>query len=152
MTRLAYGLIGSQSGAQFCLQQTVANNEVEISKFTRNLASSFYVDDFLTSVSSIHELFTVYDEIRKLMHSGGFHLTKFYTNFQELRASFCRKIVRHLLFSLILTNIVMLSIRRWVCNGTQEQIVFLFLFALRKMLAHVEAFCLPFLKFLILLE
>ena len=50
MTRLAYGLICSQSGAQFCHQQTVANNEVEISKFTRDLASSFYVDDFLTSV------------------------------------------------------------------------------------------------------
>ena len=89
MARLAYGLICSQSGAQFCLQQTVANTEVEISKFTRDLASSsFYVDDFLTSVSSTYELFTVYDEIRKLMHSGGFHLTKFFTNFQELRAKF----------------------------------------------------------------
>ena len=84
MTRLAYGLICSQSGAQFCLRQTVANTEVEISKFTRNLASSsFYVDDFLTSVSSTHELFTVCDEIWKLMHSGGFHLTKFFYQFSR---------------------------------------------------------------------
>ena len=89
MTRLACGLICSQSGAQFCLQQTVANTEVEIFKLTRDLASSsIYVEDFLTSVSSTQELFTVYDEIRKLMHSGGFHLTKFFTNFQELCAKF----------------------------------------------------------------
>ena len=74
MTRLAYGLICSQSEAQFCLQQTVLRNEIEASSLTVGLAnSSFYV-------------LTLYSEIVPLLESGGFYLTKFLTNCPELHA------------------------------------------------------------------
>ena len=86
MTRLAYGLICAQSGAQFCLQQAISRNEVGVSAFTVDLASSsFYVDDFLTSASSQSKLLILHSEIFELLQSGGFFLTKFHTNCHELR-------------------------------------------------------------------
>ena len=57
MTRLAYGLLCSQSGAQFCLRRAISNNETAAAPETLELAlHSFYVDDLLTSVSASSEL------------------------------------------------------------------------------------------------
>ena len=73
MTRLAYCLLCSQSGAQFCLRKTVLSNEVDVSLESVDLAlDSFYVDDFLTSVASTAELETLYHEIKALLDSSGF--------------------------------------------------------------------------------
>ena len=47
--------------------------------------SSFYVDDFLASISTKAELFTLHSEIKSLLQSGGFYLTKFHTNCRELQ-------------------------------------------------------------------
>jgi len=86
MTRLAFGLLCAQSGAQFCLQKTVSNNEVGVSKLTVDLASScFYVDDLLASVCTKSDLLILFNEIKVLLESGGFPLTKFYTNCLDLR-------------------------------------------------------------------
>ena len=87
MTRLAYGLICSQSEAQFCLQQTVLRDEIEASSLTAGLAnSSFYVMTFWQVFFSRSELLTLYSEIVPHLESGGFYLTKFHTNCPELHA------------------------------------------------------------------
>ena len=61
MTRLAYGLLCSQSGAQFCQRRAILNNENAAAPETLELAlRSFYVDDLMTSVSASLELLKVF--------------------------------------------------------------------------------------------
>ena len=68
MTRLAYGLLCSQSGAQFCLRRAISNNETAAAPETLELAlRSFYVDDLLTSVPASSELLKFFKEITALL-------------------------------------------------------------------------------------
>ena len=88
MTRLAYGLLCSQSGAKFCLRKTILSNEVDVSSETVDLAlDSFYVEDFLTSVASTADLETLHHEIKTLLDSGGFQICKFGPNCKDLHAA-----------------------------------------------------------------
>ena len=92
MTRLAYGLLCSQSGAQFCLRRAILNNETAAAPETLELAlRSFYVDDLLTSVSASSELLKFYEEITALLESGGFPLCKFGINCEMLLSQIPRK-------------------------------------------------------------
>ena len=124
MTRLAFRLLCSQSGAQFCLQAA----EIGASSKTVELASSsFYVDDFLTSVSSSAELLSLYSEVRALLSAEGFNLTKFCTNYPKVRevlppgdASLSAK-------KIILKREIIKRRRLGVFNGTLLRILFLFL-------------------------
>ena len=68
MTRLAYGLLCSQSGAQFCLNRAITSNEARVSQETVETALSFfYVDDLLTSASSSSLLRKFYFEIKEML-------------------------------------------------------------------------------------
>ena len=56
-----------------------------LTKTVELTSSSFYVDDFLTSVSSSAELLSFYSEVRALLSAGGFYLSKFCTNCPKFR-------------------------------------------------------------------
>ena len=64
MTRLSFGLFPAQSGALFCLEKALLDNEINASQTTIMTAlKSFCVDDELFSFASEAELISFYNQI-----------------------------------------------------------------------------------------
>ena len=81
LTHQAPGLTSSPSNACFVLRQIAIDNRTNASPITlHSIRTSFYMDDWLPSFSSISEARTAVDEIRTLLTSAGLHLTKFVSN------------------------------------------------------------------------
>ena len=80
-TVMPYGLVCVPSMAGFCIKYTASKNHAKVSPDTLDRVNSdFYVDDFITSVTSIGEAKKVIKETTQLLATTGFVLTKFSSN------------------------------------------------------------------------
>lgn len=80
-----FGAASSPSCANFALRKTAYDNQGEFSKeVTESLLKNFYVDDLLKSVPTVSQALEVQKEITSLCARGGFRLTKFSSNNQDV--------------------------------------------------------------------
>ena len=71
------------------MRRTAAYNEQQYGKkITQILERSFYVDDLLKSFPTVNEAVNGIKQLQELSSRGGFKLTKFISNKQELIKSF----------------------------------------------------------------
>ena len=86
--RLPYSLNCSMSMADYCLRITVNDNVVRVSAATiEAVKSSFYDDDGLISCKDVAEGRKCVNEIIALLQSGGFDLSKFVSENNEIIAN-----------------------------------------------------------------
>jgi len=79
-----FGATSSPSVASYALRRTASDN-LHFSKETRSAVQrNFYVDDLLCSVETDEEAVKLLPEIRSLLKTGGFELSKFATNSKVL--------------------------------------------------------------------
>lgn len=70
--------------ATYAMRRTLEDQQVE-DEFVRDVVRrSFYVDDCLRSVTSIEDAKKVTKEVKEVLKKGGFNLTKFVTNKEEI--------------------------------------------------------------------
>ena len=85
MTSQALWVMSSPSNSRVVLKKIAAANRTGSSTATvKTVKNNFYVDDRLKSSSSVTELSTIVDEIRPLLASRGFRLTKFVNNCSQV--------------------------------------------------------------------
>ena len=85
MTVHLFGATSSPSCASFCLKQSANLFEGSCSEATNNaIDKAFYVDDCLLSVDSVEEGAVMVEEMRRVLSSCGFHLTKWLSNKEEM--------------------------------------------------------------------
>ena len=81
MTVHLFGAVSSPSCSSYALGLTIQENKHLFNPSVSEYAhSSFYVDDFLCSVSEENEAITLIEQVTSLCMKGGFHLTKWVTN------------------------------------------------------------------------
>ncbi|XP_077976208.1 uncharacterized protein LOC144432057 [Styela clava] len=80
-----FGAASSPSCAAFCLKQTAVKfgNEHK-PRISEIVNEDFYVDDCLTTAESVDKGIEIVKELTQLMSKGGFNLTKWLTNNDEL--------------------------------------------------------------------
>ena len=84
-TVMPYGLVCVPSMAGFCIKYTASKNYANVSLDTiERVNSDFYVDDFITSVTSVEEAKRTIKEATELLATTGFVLTKFSSNCAEV--------------------------------------------------------------------
>lgn len=87
-TRWPFGLNCSPFAATFAKNKTAQDNVVKVSaQAVDTILRNFYVDDCLKSTQTIEEAIKLIQELRVLLQSGGFHLTKFIGNSAEMLQS-----------------------------------------------------------------
>lgn len=80
-----FGATSSPSCANFALRKTAKDNESEFDPITvETVLSNFYVDDCLKSVSTTNQAIQLTSQLRGLLARGGFRLTKWLFNDQEV--------------------------------------------------------------------
>ena len=80
-----FGATSSPSCAFFCLKQSANLFDGSCSEATKNaIDKAFYVDDCLFSVDSVEEGAVMVEEMRHVLSSCGFHLTKWLSNKEEV--------------------------------------------------------------------
>ena len=80
-----FGAKSSPSCTTFALRKTANDNKSKYSEITVNSVSkSFYVDDFLKSLDDEGAVVDLARELRQLLKCGGFRLTKFLSNRQNV--------------------------------------------------------------------
>ncbi len=73
-----FGAVSSGSCANYALQKTAAENEIEFgAEAAATLRSNFYVDDMLKSLSNSEDAVHLIRNIINMCEAGGFNLTKF---------------------------------------------------------------------------
>jgi hypothetical protein len=83
-----FGSISSPSCANFALKKTAEDNKDEFSPLaTTTVERDFYVDDCLKSVESDQIAIPLVQELRQLLSKGGFRLTKWSSNSQNVLKS-----------------------------------------------------------------
>ena len=83
-----FGAASSPSCANFALKRTADDNERQFgSKAADTLRENFYVDDMLKSVSSVTEAVKLVEDVRSMCAAGGFRLTKFVSNNEQVICS-----------------------------------------------------------------
>ena len=88
MTVYSFGTASSPSCDNFAQRRTVTDHEQEYGAETIATAcSGFYVDDCLTSTSSVETATNLVRELRSLLNKGGFCLTKWIGNSCEVMNS-----------------------------------------------------------------
>lgn len=84
MTRHVFGGVWCASSATYALRRTIVDNPNVDSLVSDTVLRSFYVDDCLRSLDDKAEITTVIQGTRAVLQSGGFKLTKFVANDQDL--------------------------------------------------------------------
>ena len=79
-----FGAVSSPSCANFALRQTVIDNNCQDSEAGEAILRNFYVDDLLKSTDTIQTTTETISGVLDLCDSGGFNLTKFVCNNQEV--------------------------------------------------------------------
>ena len=80
-----FGATSSPSVAGFALRKAAQDNLSSADEATiSTVHENFYVDDLLKSVTTIKEAIELISQLRDLLSSGGFHLTKFLSNQREV--------------------------------------------------------------------
>jgi len=88
MTVHLFGAVSSPSCANFALRKTASDNEADFREEAADtLRKNFHVDDMLKSVADISTAKTLASAVHQICAKGGFHLTKFVSNSQEVLAS-----------------------------------------------------------------
>ena len=81
MNVLPFGLTCSPSCASFALHKTAVDNVTDADhEVIQTVFKNFYVDDMLKSCSSVDGCISLISQLRSLLSSGGFHLSKFSSN------------------------------------------------------------------------
>ena len=79
------GTSSSSSCSSFALRTTAKDNEQQYDKeITQTLVRSFYVDDLFKSFPTVNQAVNTIKQIQELCSRGGFKLTKFISNKQEV--------------------------------------------------------------------
>ena len=73
--------------ATYAMRKTLEDQKVEDEFVVDVVNRSFYVDDCLRSVSSVEEAKKVVVDVKQVLQEGGFNLTKFVTNDEEVLAT-----------------------------------------------------------------
>ena len=85
MTAHVFGGTSSPSCSNFALRRTAKDNEQQYGKeITQILERSFYVDDLLKSFPTVNKAVNGIKQLQELCSRGGFNLTKFISNKQEV--------------------------------------------------------------------
>ena len=85
MTVHLFGATSSPSCASFCLKQSANLFDGSCSEATKTaIDKAFYVGDCLLSVDSVEEGAVMVEEMRHVLSSCGFHLTKWLSNKEEV--------------------------------------------------------------------
>ena len=80
-----FGGASSSSCSNLALRRTAKDNEQQYGKeITQILERSFYVDDLLKSFPTVKETVHAIKQLQELCSRGGFSLTKFISNKQEV--------------------------------------------------------------------
>ena len=83
-----FGAVSSPSCANFALKRTANDNQSQFREEVINaVINDFYVDDFLKSVSTDEEGIQMYRDLKDIMASGGFRLSKWISNSRKLLES-----------------------------------------------------------------
>ena len=84
-----FGAASSPACANYALRQTAIDNNLLFSKKTIDtVLENFYMDDCLKSVGSAEEAIKESDELTRLLKRGGFNLTKWLSNSDQVISSF----------------------------------------------------------------
>lgn len=86
MVRHVFGGVWSGCAASYALRRTAVEFAEKDSIPSRTILESFYVDDCLVSVKSYEEARTIILGTRELLGHGGFKLTKFVVNNDDLKS------------------------------------------------------------------
>jgi len=85
MTVHLFGATSSHSCANFALRKTASDNEQRFGiEAAETLRQNFYVDDLLKSVDSIPHAIDLMSAVKQMCAAGGFKLTKFVSNEQQV--------------------------------------------------------------------
>ena len=85
MTAHVFGGTSSPSCPNFVLKRTAKDNEQQYDKeITQILERSFHVDDLLKSFPTVNQTVNAIKQLQELCSSGGFNLTTFISNKQEV--------------------------------------------------------------------
>jgi hypothetical protein len=80
-----FGAASSPSCTSFCLKKTATDNEEKFDTETiKTVKRNFYVDDCLKSTKSVLKAKRLVSQLTDLLTLGGFHLTKWVSNSQEV--------------------------------------------------------------------
>ena len=83
-----FGGVWSPSCANFALLKTAQDNRVLFdSEVAETVEKNFYVDDCLKSVTTDDQAVELISQLRQMLGSGGFNLTKFISNSRKVLAS-----------------------------------------------------------------
>ena len=83
-----FGASSSPCCASFALKKTANDNKSSFDVLTIDTVNrNFYVDDCLTSVSTVPEAHRLVSQLSNLLAQGGFHLTKWISNCREVLKS-----------------------------------------------------------------
>ena len=83
--RLVFGLTPSPAILTETIQYHLTRYLLTEPLIAKQLAESFYVDDFISGVHTEDEGFTLYQKAKELMRAGGFNLRKWKTNSATLQ-------------------------------------------------------------------
>ena len=96
MTVHLFGATSSPSCANFALKKTALDNSSDFNQETvQTVLNNFYVDDCLKSVPTTTDAIQLSTEIRELLSMGGFRLTKWLSNDQEVLKKFQNQREQH---------------------------------------------------------
>ena len=73
--------------ATYAMRKTLEDQEIKDEFVVDVVRRSFYVDDCLRSVSSVDDARKVVEDVKDVLQKGGFNLTKFVTNSEEILAT-----------------------------------------------------------------
>ena len=82
--RHIFGATSSSTCANFTVQKVAHDDKVDFSLASQSVLNSFYVDDFLKSYPTVEEAINTMTQLVLMLKRGGFNLTKFVTNSNEV--------------------------------------------------------------------
>ena len=88
-TVMPYGLVCVPSIAGYCIKYTAKKSYAGVFSCTlKRIQTDFYVDDFITSVETTEEAYTVLSDATELLSTTGFTLNKYSSNRKEVLEKF----------------------------------------------------------------
>ena len=85
--RHIFGAKSSPTCANYALQQVARDNTQGSPQITKLIKRNIYMDDFVKSVPSAEQAIEIYKLLRAMLARGGFHLTKWISNFEQTMTS-----------------------------------------------------------------
>ncbi|XP_049877550.1 uncharacterized protein LOC126374847 [Pectinophora gossypiella] len=85
LTTVTYGTKAAPFLAMMTLRQLAADEKVHYPEASQVVENCFYMDDLLHGTHSLETALQLKQDLMELMKSGGFHLRKWNSNYQELK-------------------------------------------------------------------